>query len=352
MAQVPRVSELSIVDMTSHSSELVHKGGLSKEVKIVVKGSPFHMVLGVVGRAVNFARIQFNASLVYDCEPAKSVDFVKTSPMEFKYSPNSAGDRLEVELRIKVLTSQHEDMLFKVHIHGVDPITKAEFPGLFLVSPPIKVISKPEQLKKRQAPQAHQQQPAPKKQRAVPAAAASDSVADAVQRLEASQLVTNRLLERLLSAADCNARAAPLKREPTSPAEEFEAAFLSTFRAFQQLRSDDKADAVRRVMRTAPPSDVDSVAELVDLVASEGLVAGSPSSSLSIASLPSPVDGGSSGCVCADCPHKRELERVDQFYQRFLENGVGLGGSPDDGSDLALPLDADTDFSSSFLAFA
>lgn len=42
------------------------------------------------------------------------------------------------------------DMFFKVKIQGQDPVSKQEIPNLKVITAPIKVISKPEQLKKRQ----------------------------------------------------------------------------------------------------------------------------------------------------------------------------------------------------------
>ncbi len=49
-------------------------------------------------------------------------------------------------MKIKVLTSQHEDMFFRVVIQAVDPLSKEH---LDLVSNPIRVVSKPGQLLKR-----------------------------------------------------------------------------------------------------------------------------------------------------------------------------------------------------------
>jgi hypothetical protein len=104
-------------------------------------------------------------------------------PMDFKSTPIDNGHFLDVELRIKVLTSQHEDMLFRVRIQGYNPITKEEIPGMIVLTPSIKVISKPEQLKKKQ----------PSKKRSL-----TDMLVETVSRIEKKQEEQQRLIERML----------------------------------------------------------------------------------------------------------------------------------------------------------
>jgi len=88
--------------------------------------------------------------LVYDSEGYKGVDFVKVRPVDFKYTVNEIGDQLSMELRIKVLTSQHENIPFRVKVVLLDPNSGLPFqPDLSLLSEPVKVISKPEPLKKK-----------------------------------------------------------------------------------------------------------------------------------------------------------------------------------------------------------
>lgn len=63
---------------------------------------------------------------------------------------NESGSKVNVECRLKVLSSQLEDMFFKIKFIALDPITQREIsPMLTVVSEAIKVISKPEQIKKK-----------------------------------------------------------------------------------------------------------------------------------------------------------------------------------------------------------
>jgi len=313
---------LGLLDVQSHSEEEFSRNGLTKVMHIVVKGSPFHLLVGCVsGRPLNFAKVAFRASLHYDCDEFKSVDFVKVEPLEFKYAPNASGDRLEVELRIKVLTSQHEDMLFKVHIQGVDPTTRADIPGLALFTPPIKVISKPEQLKKRQ----------PSKKRS-----ATDAMLDTIKRIESRQDEQTKLLERLCRP---QSHGKSVKEEliADSPAQEFDNCFARLLTAFTGMRPEERAACLRNAVGVASASDIVTLQEMLDMFSSEGL-------RREPTLLAPAMSTEASECHCASCPHKLELQRVDEFYQRFLENGVG---SVSGGTDLlGLTLDHESAFAS------
>jgi len=143
-------SQLVIVSRRCYGEEIITKNGVQKNILVVVKNSPFH--LNIAGlRKLDFNQFAFDSHLVYDCDGGqKEVDYVRSKPFEFKAVPSENGQQLDIELRIKVLSSQHEDMLFKVIIIGYHPVSHEEIPGIFISSPPIKVISKPEQVKKKQ----------------------------------------------------------------------------------------------------------------------------------------------------------------------------------------------------------
>jgi hypothetical protein len=75
-------------------------------------------------------------------------------------------------------------MLFRVKIQGFNPITREPILGLCLFTPPIKVISKPEQIKKK-----------PSKKRTV-----TDTLVDTVSRIEKKQEEQRALIEKLIQA--------------------------------------------------------------------------------------------------------------------------------------------------------
>eukprot|EP01096_Ripella_sp_DP13-Kostka_P015670 TRINITY_DN741_c3_g1_i2.p1 TRINITY_DN741_c3_g1~~TRINITY_DN741_c3_g1_i2.p1 ORF type:complete len:456 (-),score=210.04 TRINITY_DN741_c3_g1_i2:490-1857(-) len=172
---------LVIKKQTSLAEEKLGQEGEQKLVHIVVKNTPFlihlelqplsssttpslstsgnflqqqhthlmdqdqHMHYLSLQSSLNFSNIHIDASLVYDSPDLKAVDFVRAKPLDFKAQPLDKPDSLTLETRIKVLTSQHEDMMFRIRISGLDVSTKKEIPGLDVITVPIKVVSKPDQ---------------------------------------------------------------------------------------------------------------------------------------------------------------------------------------------------------------
>jgi len=322
--------QLIIVGQKSHSEEVISKNGIQKTVYIVVKNSPFHLQLALANPntcKIDFNQIAFDAHLIYDCEGDKEVDFVKVKPMEFKSTPSETGQLLETELRIKVLTSQHEDMLFKIRIVGSNPITHEEIPGLSVMSSPIKVISKPEQLKKKQ----------PNKKRTL-----TDMLVETISRIEKKQEDQQKVIERLLQQQTEQVLAAVEKKQKVEPAfgweelsintpqqqqhqkaektaPEFDDAFSSLIKAYNSMKPEEKPETIRKIIRNSSTRDTERLSELMDLFWTEGLqreLGGRHNRERPI------VNTSVDSCNCTDCPHKIELERIDEFYKEFLSSGV------------------------------
>jgi hypothetical protein len=333
------VPQLIILTQRAHAEEQISKNGVPKNVLIIVKNSPFHMTLGATDSSpkVDFNQVAFEASLLYDCESEKEVDFVKAKPLEFKSTPSENGLELEVEIRVKVLTSQHEDMLFKVKIQGYNPITRQPTPGLSLITAPIKVISKPEQLKKNKTPSS--------KKRTV-----TDMLLETINRIEKKQEEQQKLIEKMLSQQS-NLPQAPIistnngdKRpridnalafweEITNPEAQvkeekkdlpvcFEEAFIDLVKAYNNMKSEEKPETIRRLIRNSSSRDTERLSELLDLFWTDGLhnepsLRSNNFNGRARDRFPSNND---EGCTCSDCPHKVELERLDEFYKEFLSS--------------------------------
>jgi len=133
---------------------------------------------------VDFSWLTLEASLVYDSEALKPVAFVKTKPIECKPIVDESGDQATLNMKIKVLTSQHEDMFFRVRVFALHQKTRQPLsPPLELVSEPIKVISKPKQSKKKTQ----------SKKRSL-----NDLLIESVQRIEKHQRRQGRIVDHLL----------------------------------------------------------------------------------------------------------------------------------------------------------
>jgi hypothetical protein len=300
-SNVPNSSLVTILKQTSPFEERVTRNGIQRDIHVVIKNSPFVVQIGVARNCeIDLNHIAFDCSLLYDTEGEKGVDFVKLKPIEYKCVPNESGDQVSVELRIKVLTSQHEDMFFKVKIQGQDPVTKQDVPNLKVITAPIKVISKPEQLKKRQpAPIPIPNMTNPATPLAMPitgniVAAATpnnkkrtvnDLVVEAVTRIEKQQYEQSSVLERIMSflavpkQEGLNAPNSsweflpPLSKIPRKDVDgdSFESCFAQLLKSFQAIDPNHRAEKVRRVARGLSLVENEALAEFVDMLMTEGL---------------------------------------------------------------------------------
>jgi len=305
-------SLIAILKQTSPFEERVTRNGIQRDIHVVIKNSPFVVQIGL-GRhcELDLNHIAFEAVLLYDTDGEKGVDFVKLKPIEYKCIPNESGDQVSIELRIKVLTSQHEDMFFKVKIQGTDPVSKQEIPNLKAITAPIKVISKPEQLKKRQ-PSAPVPAPMPTVNLTNPPFAptltvlpptanmttvnnaatnnnsnnnnskkrtVNDLVVEAVTRIEKQQYDQANVLEKILQFIAMpkheNANGAsweylpPLQKQRKD--DSFEATFAQLLKSFVAIDPIHRAEKVRRVARTLSLPENEALTELVDMIMTEGL---------------------------------------------------------------------------------
>lgn len=145
--------ELSLLRQSSLHEEKVTKNGSTYNVHVVVKNSPFQVALALKSaKGDSFTQCAYDIRLVYD-ESAdnKEVAFVKVKPVEYKPTINEMGDQISFDVKIKVLSSHHEDNFFRLKIEVWDPQNEA-FPKLMTMSAPIKVISKPLKHRKKASP--------------------------------------------------------------------------------------------------------------------------------------------------------------------------------------------------------
>jgi hypothetical protein len=138
----PLPPRLQLVKQECTSMLRIAKEGVIKTVYVVVKNSPFHLEIYCTDLTpIDYNNIRFDATVVYDAEGDRQVDYVKEEPMSFRLV-DMERDRFKLEVRIKILTSQHEDMLFRVRLLGIDVKSGLPIPSMTVLSAPIKVISK------------------------------------------------------------------------------------------------------------------------------------------------------------------------------------------------------------------
>jgi hypothetical protein len=140
---VPLRPSLHLVKQTALNEEKVTKNGQTQNVCVIVKNSPFQMIVALLnGGSANFNHLAFDIKLLYDMNEEKEVAYVQSKPVEYKPTLNDLADQISFDIKIKVLSSHHEDNFFRLKLTVWDP-HNAQFPSLTLLSLPIKVISKP-----------------------------------------------------------------------------------------------------------------------------------------------------------------------------------------------------------------
>jgi len=189
---------LELRSQQSLAQERFASNGVQKIVHVVVKNQPFQLELGFAASRLgslplDFNHVTINAELVYDNEDLHRVDFVKKKPIEFKAHIADPPDRMTIDMRMKVLSSQLEDMHFRLRLSGHDTFSKQPIEQLVVYSEPIKVVSKPEQVHKIQMPTA----PRPSRKRKAPA-----DVEDILLRIEHHQAEQRDMLAKLLAQRD------------------------------------------------------------------------------------------------------------------------------------------------------
>lgn len=195
--------KLSILRQHSLEVDSFVENGRQKSVHYVIKNSAF--VLEVVLRKIDrngstknptdseldFRKITLEASLLYDCEEDKPVMKVRSRPLTTRgqVSPTTPT-ACKLETTIEVLSSQHEDMNFKIKLFAVDSGTGKRLEHIAPVySAPIQVISKPEVLvKKRQ-----RSKKAPRKQ------TKQDQILEILSRMEAKQVSQQSQIDNLIA---------------------------------------------------------------------------------------------------------------------------------------------------------
>jgi len=344
--------QLALLKQSSLTEDSIAKNGSSRVIHVVVKNSPFSITYGFpttsASSSVSTDLHDYNveAKLLYDSDLEKEVDFVKAKPLLAKITLNQNGSKMTVEGRIKVLTSQLENSLFRMGIFVYDRQTKElAFPITYSES--IKVISKSDQVKKKKQISDHDD----KKKRNI-----SDILTDALEYIEARQSEQVELLDNLMENSEYNVsellkgvatgpnyqdlvnlQLPPLRsvqayeknssfesNSDLSPSENFEKAFKTFLSSYTQLHAEERPRKIRKISDTSSTSEF---MELLDLLWTEGL-SREASSNLQQKVPQSSDIGHSHVCQCQECPYKKELVRIENFYDDIFaqqqSNGFSL----------------------------
>jgi len=302
---------LVIIKQNCLSEEIIPNNGEPYTVNVVVKHSPFNVQLTVQHEsgcpAYDLSCLSFDVKLIYDSAEEKEVDRVK--PLEFKVKVDESGLFVNIECRLKVLTSQLEDMFFRLRFIALDPISKREIsPQLQVTSAPIKVISKPEQLRKNIPSQKRK---------------ANEFLSTSLDRIENFNQGNKKLLEqldqRLTALLEVHSQIeGTIKREqektqPLPPKElTLEQSFTDLMSTFDSIAPPVRSKKMRLALEKERMS-IEYITEVVDLFSSEGLQRPIGNEVGNSNAYFQPLEE----CQCPVCPHREELQKIEQFYNVF-----------------------------------
>lgn len=273
---------LRVLKQTSLTEEKVTKNGKTRSISVVVKNSPFQLSIGLDGALTNLNHLSFDMTLIYDRLglEEKEVSYVTQKPIDYKTTLNDVGDQICFDVKIKVLSSHHEDNFFRLKVIVWDP-SNDNFPLLDVVSQPIKVISKPmtqRQPKKRAAPvRRNKSESSSPELPTLPPAGSLTTVNNleleaSLNKLDSQQQHTIQLLNEILAR---NVEENPPKRfKPTpqlNPLQDFESAFSTMLRFYSSMSAEEKAERITKMVRSIPARDRDQLEELCDVLSHAGV---------------------------------------------------------------------------------
>ncbi|KYQ92973.1 putative transcriptional regulator [Tieghemostelium lacteum] len=150
-------------------------GSFMKQIHVVVKNTPFGITLRTndINR-LNFHNYVVKATLLYDSDPPKYVDFIHNEPLQYVATVSEDGSEVTVDVKVGILSSQHQGSLFIVVLYityvntpspsnnepipnilsqiGNNSIHSLSLQNLCAVSHPIRIVSKVDHVKKEGIP--------------------------------------------------------------------------------------------------------------------------------------------------------------------------------------------------------
>jgi len=267
-----RRPELVVTAQDSLAKQIVAKNGIPRDVHVVVKNTPFnvHLAFGAnyaknLNERIDFSRCTVSVDVHYDSDvpvEGKKVSLLTSKPCEYRvHLSEKKVDEAILEVRMKVLTSQHEDMLFRLHILVTDEVRKQNYQT---TSAAIKVVSKPDQVRRINGEKAKKR-------------THSDVLGETLERIEQRQQHQHDILVKLLSGSN---QANPVisfsesenkTKEQKSEDVSFEDAFTLCLKKFSMVPHEERPTKIRKLIAASSTRDSLQISEFLDLMSVEGL---------------------------------------------------------------------------------
>jgi len=293
----------------SLATDKFSKNGRTLDLHIVAKNIAF---VAHIGASFDLNQSPPSAKLIYDfdrVEEQRDVEALKNAPLEYTAHVDDSGHKAAVEAKISVLSSQHEGAFFRIKFSVVDPVTQAVLEDY---TQPIKVISKRNQVKKMMERKQTKSleaisptTPTMQVTTTLPAKRPASDVSDVLIRMEQQQKEQMKLLQQLVANSK---DVQPIRQQviiPDPDDMDFDTAFANFLKAYTKIPQEERVTKIRKVMKNHDNA-TDNLAEFVGIYSNTH-----------------PSDGQSctdKTCKCQECPHKKELSRLDDFYNDFLSD--------------------------------
>jgi len=252
---------LSISKQSSLEVEKFTENGQQRNVHYVVKNTAFTFELALVNLqnascsyeeqkvgqdTLDFNKLSVQAVLLYDCPGTqdKEVGCVKVDPLSYRGVISSSNPLVyQIETVIKILSSQHEDMNFKIKFVAVDSYNRplVDIPPVY--SDSINVISKPGVLQKIRDKQLQVASRTKSKKNK----SKSDLTMEALARIERSLTDQQAKIDLLMS--ERNAVLPKLGKRPPldSGKDSLTTACLGFLNEVQNIQPCDRPEKIRKV---------------------------------------------------------------------------------------------------------
>eukprot|EP01099_Mayorella_cantabrigiensis_P004518 TRINITY_DN3401_c0_g1_i2.p1 TRINITY_DN3401_c0_g1~~TRINITY_DN3401_c0_g1_i2.p1 ORF type:complete len:255 (-),score=52.38 TRINITY_DN3401_c0_g1_i2:263-1027(-) len=220
-----------------------------------------------MNQVIDFTKFSIQTTLLYDTPDNKerSVLLHKSKALESKVIQETPGSA-SFECKIRALSSQHESMLFKIKFSALDPTTGGEYnPPIHAYSDPIRVISKPEQIKKRKAG-APVPPVAPKKSKTDEVFA---TLVGSLTVLQRDQDLLQKLIDPLLVSKTPAPRTPHLRKKFKEEPIDFEIAFQNFHNSFSLLPEEQRSTETHNLSHILKPQEKLLMNELLGLFMSE-----------------------------------------------------------------------------------
>jgi len=228
--------------------------GIEKNLHYVIKNNEFSIVVQLPDaiEEKTFNNLVVEAYLLYDCSPSpKEVLQVRQKPFKYKgIVERGDASKCNLQVSISILSSQHEDMNFILHVKAKDSSSQSIIAEGF--SEPVQVISKPDVLRKKREPK--------KKKRTW-----NDRITETLERIEAMQRESLAIAKNNAVSQPKTNDSVTLPQNPLDnlvddspepyPSERFETAFYDLVRAYKSMTAEERPSKIRKLVAGASLMD-------------------------------------------------------------------------------------------------